>query len=176
MMMSTKSSLWLVCAGIVFLIAGIVVLAYPGITIASLAVILGIAILCTGLLQLAAFVGNTQEERGWVLLSGILDTIIGIFLLFNIIPTAMALPFVVGFWAMFTSISRIASAFSVKKLGFKNWGVLLITGILGFILSCLIIYYPVLGALFIMVYISVFLIFLGIMSISEAYLVKKANV
>lgn len=173
MLLSTKSSIWLTVTGIIFILAGITVLAYPGLTLESLAVLLGISILITGILQTAAFIGNTQEERGWVLFAGIADVIIGVFLLFNITPTALALPFVIGFWAMFTSLSKVAAAFSLKKRDFNNWGVLLAAGIIGFVIACLIIYYPVFGALFITAYVSVFLLFAGAMSISEAVFIKK---
>lgn len=173
MLLSTKSSIWLTVTGVIFIIAGIAVLAYPGLTLESLAVLLGISILITGIAQLAAFIGNTQEERGWVLFAGIADVIIGLFLLLNITPTALALPFIIGFWAMFTSLSKVAAAFSLKKRGFKNWGILLAAGIIGFVIACLIIYYPVFGALFITAYVSVFLLFAGAMSIAEAVFIKR---
>ncbi|MBR1980140.1 hypothetical protein [Candidatus Proelusimicrobium excrementi] len=74
---------------------------------------------------------------------------------------------------MFISLAKVAAAFSLKKRGFKNWGILLAAGIIGFVIACLIIYYPVFGALFITAYVSVFLLFAGAMSIAEAVFIKR---
>ena len=163
MKLSTKSSLWLAGAGIIFLITGIAILAYPGAALETLALALGIAVLATGILQLGAFAAKTEERRGWLLFCGIIDVLIGAFLLSHLAPAAMALPFAIGVWALFTSIAKISASIMLKKAGFKNWWLLLWAGIIGVIISCLIIFHPMFGALFITSYISVFFIFAGIM-------------
>lgn len=174
MKIGSKSSLWLVIAGIIFLISGLVVLAYPGVTLEAMAIILGLGILASGVLELFSYIGNSDPgDHGWVLLCGILDVLIGLFLLFNIIPTTVALPFLVGFWAIFTSIARIAASVTAKKRHYANWWILMLTGIIGLILAILIIYYPVFGALFIAAYISIYLMFLGFMLIWEALFIRK---
>lgn len=172
---TVKSSLWLAAAGIIFIVSGIAVLAYPGAALETLALVLGISILTTGILQLAAFLNKYEQKRGWLLFCAIIDVLLGIFLLSHLVATAMALPFAIGIWALFTSIAKISAAIILKKAAFKNWWLLLWAGIVGAIISCLIIFSPVFGALFITAYISVFLIFAGLMSVSEAAFIRKIS-
>ncbi|ACC97891.1 Uncharacterized conserved protein [Elusimicrobium minutum Pei191] len=177
MKLSSKASSFLALTGILSLVLGILVLVYPGLTLVTLAFILGVGILCTGIVQLSGYITNKEmlTKPGWTLVVALLDIFIGIFLLANLGGAAMAIPFVVGFWAMFVSITKIAASASFRELGFKNWWVVLISGFLGLILSFFIMFCPTFGALVVIVYIGVYLIFVGITDIAEAFYVSKLN-
>ena len=176
MKLSTKTSLWLVISGVISLILGVVVIAYPTATLATLAIILGIGILATGVLQLASYFSYKEalKNPGWTLVAGILDIVIGLLLLFNPVATTLTIPFIIGFWALFASITRIAGSVTLKQLGFKNWWVALLIGILGIIIAFCILAHPVLGALLVTTYIGAFFIFWGVSALVEAFSIKAA--
>lgn len=164
-----------IIAGILMVIVGIMVFRYPLSALVSLALFFGIAIFAVGIMHIVAYFTNKEffSSPGWLLVQGILDIIIGILLLSNVGITAASLPYILGFWMMFTGINRFVVAFDLKKLGVKNWVFMLIAGILYVILSILIIFHPALGAAFIVAYIAVFMIFYGIMIVLETFAFKK---
>ncbi|WP_428897958.1 putative membrane protein HdeD [Parelusimicrobium proximum] len=174
----TISRIFLVISGIICILIGIFTLAYPIATMLTLALVLGIGILSSGVVYLISYF--TEKDKmyspGWVLTQGILDTLIGIILLCNLGATIEAMPYLIAFWAIFAAIIRISAAFNAKSLGLAKWWLPLITGILALLLGLLIVYTPIIGAVFILSYVSVFFIFMGLMTITEAFVLKKLDI
>jgi uncharacterized membrane protein HdeD (DUF308 family) len=75
------SFIWKLLLGIFYLIAGIIILVSPGIAAITLSLILGISILVQSVIQvIGAFQMKPAPGWGWVLASGILGIILGIFI------------------------------------------------------------------------------------------------
>lgn len=91
----------------------------PQATLLSLAIVLGVFMLVSGILNIVAFAGAHNEifGSGWLLVEGILNCIIGVFLLFNEWITVAALPFIFGMWVLFSGLCRLIGSFDMKKLG-----------------------------------------------------------
>ncbi len=174
---SSSTKVLMVIAGALLIIVGIMTLRYPIATLISMALFLGIAILFVGIMHTASYFTNRKflPKPGWLLVEGILEILIGLMLLFNIGITTASLPFVLGFWALFAGISRFAISLDIKKVGFKNWWVMMLTGVLSIILGILVMVFPAFGAAFIASFVSVFMIYYGIMIIVEAFAVKSAK-
>lgn len=175
MKLSSKASIFLIISGIISLIVGFIVLTHPGVTLVSLAILLGAGILVAGVLQIISFFADKAalKSPAWTLTLGILDVIIGFILLSQLGATTLALPFIIGFWALFASIARIAAAISFHQLKIKNWGFVLTIGILGLLLAFIILFFPGFGALVITTYVGIYFVFVGFSSIMEAFLIKK---
>lgn len=178
MKISTKMRTAFVTSGILSLLLGIIVLIYPIATMATLAVLLGCGLLVTGISYIIAYCTDKEFKSSptWVLVIGILDVLIALFLLFNIPATTMALPFVIGFWILFNGVSRIAASVSFQRLGIKNWWIVLMAGIIGIIFAFLIMFNPVVGAVLIAVYLGIYFMLIGIMNIAEAFLVRTTPI
>lgn len=161
---STGMKVGLVIAGILLVIVGLMIFRYPLETLVSFALFLGIAILVAGVMNIMAYFTNKEflPSPGWLLAQGILDILIAILLLGNIGITTMSLPYIVGFWMLFTGIMRFVMAFSLKNAGFPKWGWQIVAAILYILLAVLILFHPAVGAAFIVAYIAVFMIFYGI--------------
>lgn len=70
---------WLVALlGVLSIAAGIIVLAWPGITLVTLAWVSGIFLLVDGVLELAAVLRHRTESRGMLALLGALSIIAGL--------------------------------------------------------------------------------------------------
>lgn len=122
--------LWIL-AGLFLMFAGVFFLFQPGATLLSLALLIGIAMLVSGVADIVIFATahNAIPGAGWVLADGIITVLLSLFLLMNRIMTAGMLPFIFGVWLLFTGISRAVGSFDLKACGVKGWGWFLFAGV-----------------------------------------------
>ncbi|MCT6869749.1 HdeD family acid-resistance protein [Apibacter sp.] len=161
--------------GILFILAGIIVMASPTPSLIFLTTFFSVSFLVFGLFEIVFSLSNTHTDNwGWYLAGGILDLLVGIILISSNIFTQMGiLSFFIGFWLMFKGVSLIGHSFDIKNLGISNWGWLLALGILEVILSFIIVMFPPIGLAALLIWVSVSMLFLGIYYISLAFSVKK---
>lgn len=109
---------WKLFAGILGIIAGILIIQHPLwstlVVPATLVIILGIQGIIIGIVKLIqAFQGG-----GWGAgVLGVLSIILGLFLMANLFFATLSLPFVVGIFAIVGGIFALVAAFQVKAAG-----------------------------------------------------------
>ena len=67
---------------------------------------------------------------GWYLAGGIIDLLIGIYLVFYPLVSMELIPFIVAFWLMFRGFTLCGYSTDLKRYGTKDWGWYLVFGIL----------------------------------------------
>jgi len=146
---------WFIVKGLLLIIAGIAIFSRPLEGYVGLSVLFSVVMLGAGLAQIffASSNSNVLKGWGWTLASGILDVVIGIYLLSFPLVTMATLPFILGFWLLFRSFYLIGASFDLRGLGVTDWGWLLFGGILSSLLGCFVLYYPGAGAISI-IYVS----------------------
>lgn len=97
--------------GLLSIAAGVIVLAKPGGSLATLAVVAGIFVLVDGILNLAASFGRSTESRGLVAVMGVLDIVIGVLLIRHPIGGVLAIALLIGIWLIAVGIVRLVGAF-----------------------------------------------------------------
>ncbi|HVY76493.1 MAG TPA: DUF308 domain-containing protein [Puia sp.] len=150
--------------GILLILLGIYVFSTPITSYLALAVTFSVIFLLSGILQVAFSIANrhTLHSWGWYLASGLLYTLIGL-LLFSRPDISMAtLPFVVGFFVLFQSANALGWAYDLKQLGVSSWGNLALFGVLGLILSFILLWNPVFAGLSLVIWTGAAFIFAGL--------------
>ncbi len=150
-----KNWWWFIVKGLLLVIAGIAIFSRPLEGYVGLSVLFSLVMLGAGIAQIffAASNSDTLQGWGWTLTSGILDVLIGIYLLAFPVVTMATLPFMLGFWLLFRSFYLIGASFDLKSLGVTDWGWLCFGGILSAVLGFFVLYYPAAGAISI-IYVS----------------------
>jgi uncharacterized membrane protein HdeD (DUF308 family) len=163
--------------GIVLLVLGALTLALPMLTLTTLALILGGGFVISGIFCLVSFFSEKDilKNPGWVLVHGILDIVIGIFLLWNLGPMIVSIPYIVAFWMMFGGIAKFSASFTLRKMGEDKWWALLANGMLGILISFLMMFFPFFGIGFLVVMIGTYLVINGVLIFFEAAAAKTLN-
>lgn len=139
---------WLLTvAGILCIATGIVVFAFPLESYVTLSIIFGVLLLVVGAAKLiaASTSANFFMMRGYVIVGGVLDVLLGIFLCVYPGVTLMALPIMMGFWMMYNSFVLIGFSGDFETFGVPGSGWVIGGGILLLILSIIVLVNP-LGA------------------------------
>lgn len=105
--------------GIVFAIAGVWLAFFPLTGILTLTILLALAFLARGVLEIvSAFRMRPLEGWGWLLLAGILGVIVGLFILVEFPSSAAwAIGLLVGINLIASGVAYISLAYSAKKRG-----------------------------------------------------------
>ena len=107
---------WLTLSlGLLSIIAGIVVLAKPGDSLATIAVITGIFVLIDGLVALVAAISRSTENRGLAALIGVLNLVVGVLLIRHPIGGVAAIALFVGIWLIAMGAVRFVLAFDAEQ-------------------------------------------------------------
>ena len=158
---------WLMMlAGVLCIAAGIAVFAFPLESYVTLSLLFGVLLLVVGVAKLiaASTSGNYFMMRGYVIVGGVLDLILGLFLCFSPGVTLMLLPIMMGFWMMYNSFILIGFSGDFETFGVPGSGWLVAGGILLLILSSLVLVNPLgAGIATVVVLAGVGLIVLGIL-------------
>jgi uncharacterized membrane protein HdeD (DUF308 family) len=163
--------------GILLLVVGVLILVYPVTSYAGLSLYFAVAILVSGIMNTLFSISNrdTLSGWGWYLVGGIIDLIIGFYLLTYPLVAAATLPLYIGFWLMFRSFSGIGTAFDLRSMGMKGWGWLLVFALLTLALAIGILFNPALGVLTAVSFTSYAMLALGVLSIIVAFRLREVK-
>jgi uncharacterized membrane protein HdeD (DUF308 family) len=136
---------WLfLVAGVLCLVTGIVVFVFPLESYVTLSIIFGVLMLVVGAAKLiaAATSGNYFLMKGYVIIGGLLDLILGLFLCIYPGVTLMVLPIMMGFWMLYNSFMLFSFSDDLGTLQVPGGGLVTAGGILLLILSVLVLVNP----------------------------------
>ena len=139
---------WLLAvAGVLCIAAGIAVFVFPLEGYVTLSILFGVLLLMVGAAKLiaASTSANYFMMKGYVIVGGVLDLLLGIFLCIYPGVTLMALPIMMGLWMLYNSFVLIGFSGDFETFGIPGSGWVTGGGILLLILSILVLVNP-LGA------------------------------
>ena len=171
--MKTSTKIWLAIAGILLIALGIACLKNPVATLLSIAWLMGIVTLISGISKLI-FTCRTQRflpNSGTRMLSAILLIVLGFIILGHKFFVSSALPIVFAVWVVIEGITIAIQSFDYKKAGFSGWWGLLLLGVAAAVMGCCGLRNPVSTAKTLSVLISI-----GIIALGASYLLALAGI
>ncbi len=163
--------------GILFVIISIVAFTSPASSLLALSLIFALSFLFGGLSEIVFSIANRNrlDNWGWSLAFGIITFLIGTSLVMHPALSLTVLAFYIGFLLLFRSISSISFALDIKKHGSKSWGGLLIFGILGAIVSFILIWNPLFAGMSVVILVALSFLFTGLFSILLSFQLRKLH-
>ncbi len=156
--------------GIIALIFGILVLAWPGLALEIFVIFFGAFIFVDGIFTLVAAINYKAGagSRTWLYIRGIAGIIAGLFVFFLPVIAAVALVILIAAWALVTGVMELVFAFTANRDTAIKW-MFAISGILSLILGFLMLAKPLIGALVIAWVIGAYAVLAGILLIILAF-------
>lgn len=156
-----------VLVGVFFVIVSIVAFTRPAGSLLALSLLFAWSFLFGGLSEIIFSVVNKDQlsNWGWSLAFGIVTFVAGLLLMSNPALSITVLAFYIGFVILFRSISTIGFAIDIKKYGSKNWVGLLVLGIVGTIVSFILLWNPLFAGMSVVVLVALSFLFTGLFSI-----------
>lgn len=136
---------WLMMlAGILCIALGIAVFVFPLQSYVTLSILAGILMLLVGAAQLiiASTSGNYLAMRGYMLVGGVIDLILGLLLCVYPGVTMALLPVMLGIWMMYHSFMMIAFGGDLETFKVKGSGWTILGGVLLLALSFVVLVNP----------------------------------
>jgi uncharacterized membrane protein HdeD (DUF308 family) len=153
--------------GILFMLVGIYMIASPAESYVALGFFFGLVILLTGIAELLRVTGDKDAgSRGWHLMLGIIDVILGIVLMGHIATSVAILRILVGLWFLFRGFTLISFA----RLA-RTW-VITVGGIITAIFGMLIIFNASFGSMTVILFMAFAFIIMGAFNAWIGYTTK----
>lgn len=134
----------LMLAGLVCVLLGIVVFIFPLESYVTLSILTGVVMLVVGAAQLiiASTSGNYLAMRGYMIVGGVADLLLGIFLCVYPGVTLVVLPVMMGVWMMYHSFMMIAFGGDLDTFRIGGGGTVIFGGVILLLLSILVLANP----------------------------------
>lgn len=131
-MSANKHDWGLVFAGIALAVAGLFCLEAPGLTIVTIAAVVGAFFLVAGVFDIIGYVRfrNIMPRSGWELAYAIIDVLLGLVFLLHPLAFSAVVPWLVGLCFVAFAIFEIVTAVKAKGFGVPMWGWPLFSGVL----------------------------------------------
>lgn len=162
-----------VLRGVLAILFGILAIMWPGVTLASLVLLYGAYALLEGILSVWSGISEYGErERWWMeILGGVFSIIVGIMTFAWPGITALALLYIIAFWAIFRGVLEIMAAIRLRKvIEGEFW--LALAGIFSILFGVILIARPGAGAVALVMVIGGFAIAFGILLIVLGFRLK----
>ncbi len=104
--------------GIISILAGIVILSQPLVSVISLTILVGAFAIVYGIMAIITGIRLRKEisDEWWLIIGGIAGIIFGFLIFSNVLAGALSIAMLIGIWALITGITFIILAFKVKGL------------------------------------------------------------
>src|SRR5262245_44967568 len=151
--------------GLVSVIAGILAIVYPDITLLALGLFAGISLLMIGIMEIVEAIAGDTESRALVAIVGVLSLLAGIVCLRRPGESLLAIVIVLGIWLVVEGVVRFIASFSILE----DRALVMGLAILDIILGVLILALPKLSLVTLAILFAISLLARGVFAIVTAF-------
>jgi uncharacterized membrane protein HdeD (DUF308 family) len=165
---------WVLAYGILTVLAGVAVLAWPSETLLVIAVLFGVQLIISGIFRFVGALASddlTGGTRVMLALLGVLSIIIGLWAVRHAVLTLVALIVFLGIFWVINGLIEIFAALSHRDMPDRGWSVLM--GVLSAIAGIIVLAYPGLTLVGLAVILGIWLLVFGILEIIAAFRLRK---
>jgi uncharacterized membrane protein HdeD (DUF308 family) len=151
--------------GLVSVIAGVLAIVYPDITLLALGIFAGVSLLMIGIMEIVEALADDAESRAMSAIVGVLSLLAGLVCLRRPGESLLALVIVLGFWLIVEGVVRFIRAFSELE----DRALIMGLAILDIILGILILALPGLSLVTLAVLFAISLLARGVFAMITAF-------
>lgn len=170
------SNWWaLALRGVVAVLLGLLAFLMPGVTVATLAILLAAYLLVDGVFAIVGGIRAARAQERWLpfILEGVISLIAGVIAVAWPAASVFALVWLVAAWSVFTGFAEIMSAWRMHRSHGKwAWG---IAGVLSILFGLLMWVMPAFGLLAIAWSVAGYLIAFGVLALVTAFRLRRCH-
>lgn len=160
---------WLgLLVGLISLVGGILLVAYPGPTLTVIALLVGIELLIAGVFLIVGAFGRPSGSRAWGVIGGALAFIAGVIVIRHPGDSLLVVALAVGIYLILAGTLRLVGAFEVREG--RGWAVF--AALIDLALGILIVSWPQFGLTTLAIVLGIVLIVRGIALIAIAFALR----
>ncbi|AHD21638.1 membrane protein [Rhodococcus pyridinivorans SB3094] len=160
--------------GILAVLFGVVALVWPGITVWALVVVFAAYAIIDGIVLVVQSVRDKPEGWGWWLAMGVVSVLAGLVALFWPGITALALLYVIAFYAILFGITGIVGGIRFRKVPESGWVWSVLAGVVAVLFGIVLLIFPGEGILSLIVLLGIYAILFGVLLIILAFQARSA--
>jgi uncharacterized membrane protein HdeD (DUF308 family) len=130
--------------GIIILAVGVAILLFPQTSYLTMTLLFGAVIILSGVMYIGMATSKKVRGRGWLIVCGIIEIILGMILTAMPAISAIALPLCLGFWLLFKGLTLIGIGYGLRNTPSSGWGWTLFSAIVLIICGIIILVQPIL--------------------------------
>ena len=168
---------WILAFGVITLVVGIAVLAWPGRTLVVVAVLLGIQLIVAGIFRfVAAFASDDLTGGARVLLAllGVLSLIIGLYAVRHVLVTVLALALLLGIFWIVNGAVELFRVLSDREMNHRGW--IALAAALSIASGIVVLVYPGISLLVLAVILGIWLVVFGVMEVLLAFQIRSSAI
>jgi uncharacterized membrane protein HdeD (DUF308 family) len=155
--------------GLVGIVAGVIVLVEPSISLATLAVIAGIFLLVDGIIELVFSLVNSTENRALTAIFGVASVVIGVILIRHPTGAVVAIALLLGLWLLISGLLRLITSLTAQPRSFGS----ALLGLLELVAGIVIVSSPNIGVTTLAVLIGIAWILRGLAMVAVAWTLRR---
>ncbi len=150
--------------GAILIVLGVLTMRYPLEAIMSAGVIIGVGLVASGLNYFSAFYFFGLKR---FILLGVLDFLMGAYMIAQPGASALVIPFVMAAWLLVEGLSRVGVSLWLGGAEVSGWWLMLLNGIVMILLAGLMTAAPLNAALSVMMILAGVLVASGVLAVIE---------
>jgi uncharacterized membrane protein HdeD (DUF308 family) len=151
--------------GLVSVIAGILAIVYPDITLLALGLFAGISLLMIGIMEIVEAIAGSPDSRALTAIVGVLSLLAGLVCLRRPGESLLALVIVLGFWLIVEGVVKFIRSFSELE----DRALIMMLAILDIVLGILILALPDLSLVTLAILFAISLLARGVFAMITAF-------
>ena len=164
----------IIYSSVAAIIAALILIFAPALSISTLGVAAGILLLGWGLLMIfldSRITFPIFPFEGMLL--GVISIILGLALLSNPTYLSILLLFAVGIWIIASSINNLKMAFTLRRVNDKKWIKIALIAVIDLIIGTLVVLNPFSAAVDVTIFIGIMLLIHSFLSLVDALMLRK---
>lgn len=160
---------WLgLVVGLISLVGGILLIAYPGPTLTVIALLVGIELLIGGIFFIVSAFGRPSGQRAWGVFGGALALIAGVIVIRHPSGSILVVAMAVGIYLILAGVLRLVAA--IEEREGRGW--LVLAGLIDLALGILVVGWPQFGITTLAIVLGIVLIVRGLALVAISFVLR----
>lgn len=163
-----------IVSALMCIVLGIILVVWPGLTVRAVCMTIGFVLVASGVNRLCGFIfgGDNSIYSRMSLITGVIVTLIGAWILFQPDTIIKLIPILVGIIVIIHGINDLQQTVSLCQNRYDKWWVALLLGLITLGFGVLLIFNPFEAVETLVMFIGIFLIYDGV---SDIWIVSRVS-